>query len=189
MTRIKAQSSINKLQLPLRLIIVVVTLTLGLTLIPIISLKADEAKDPAKDEATESTAPQPAKPHSTWSLAHLYDIVSKEPPLNENDINSYIRELPQIIALSTDLTLIPQIKAATGWSDSRLAYVVTKMGTGLMSLLEPEPQSYYRYPFFSYPTPAEAELIQEREKEIQAAFMKLIADEAPKPPRKSTRGR
>ncbi|MDR2460767.1 MAG: hypothetical protein LBE38_08305 [Deltaproteobacteria bacterium] len=128
--------------------------------------------------------PHEAKPQSTWSLAHLYDIVSKEPPLNENDIDFYIKELPQILALQGDPRQIPKVIAATGWSENRLAYVVTKMGTGLISLLEPQALASYRFPFFSYPSPAEAELIKAKEKEIQAAFTKIIDAETPRPERR-----
>jgi hypothetical protein len=131
--------------------------------------------------AADPIEPSRAIPQSVWSMAHLYDIVIKEPQLNENDIDYYIKELPQILALKADPSQIPKIIAATGWSENRLAYVATKMGTGLITLLEPEESFKYRFPFFTHPTPAEAELIKAREKDIQQAFMRIIDSETPKP--------
>jgi hypothetical protein len=134
--------------------------------------------------SSDPVPPNRAKPHSAWSLAHLYSIVSSEPPLNQNDLDHYIKELPLILKLSGDLSLVPEILAATGWTENRLVYVATKVGMGLKESLEPEPAKIPRRPAFAMPSPMEARLIAEREGEIEAAFNKIIQSEKPQAPAK-----
>jgi hypothetical protein len=125
--------------------------------------------------ADDPETPRPPKPQSAWSLAHLYNIISGEYPLNNNDIDRYIRELPLILALNDDPSLINELLAATGWTENRLVYVTTKVGMGLILLLNPSEKGSQKYPSFARPSLNEEKLITEREPEIQAAFEKLIA--------------
>ena len=129
--------------------------------------------------------PHRAKPQSAWSLAHLYNVISNEHPLNNNDIDSYIKELPLILALSGDPSLVPEVLAATGWTENRLVYVSTKVGLGLVLLLNPEEKGSQKYPAFASPSANEERLIAEREPEIQAAYNKIItASQKPVPKKK-----
>jgi hypothetical protein len=140
------------------------------------SLLSDEQKE----------TPRPAKPQSAWSLAHLYDVVKSEYPLNNNDIDNYIRELPLIISLAENPGLSSEILSATGWTESRLIYVTTKVGMGLILLLNPLEKGSQKYPSFARPSLNEEKLITEREPEIQAAFDKLIsASQKPEPGKKA----
>ncbi|MDR2349278.1 MAG: hypothetical protein LBF41_01460 [Deltaproteobacteria bacterium] len=128
-----------------------------------------------------SAEPAKAKPQSARSLAHLHGVLAAEPPLNQNDIDRYIKELPLILSLKDDPGGIHDVLAATGWTENRLVYVATKVGMGLKLTLETEEEMARGYPAFARPTAGEGQLILEREAELRAAFAKLVP--APPPAR------
>ncbi|MDR1167200.1 MAG: hypothetical protein LBO66_15280 [Deltaproteobacteria bacterium] len=182
---------------PRRLIALALALLAILAAIPTARARAE-----AEEEADGARAAKaPALPISSWSLAHLYEIIDREPPLNNLDLDSYIKELPLILKLREDPGLIPQILADAGWSPNRLAYVCAKVGAGLTLLLNDpaaadaiksgadkaagagpareggEESPAPPWPSFVDPSPDELSLIAEREAEIAKAFHKAIAQE------------
>ncbi|MDR2338551.1 MAG: hypothetical protein LBF40_00195 [Deltaproteobacteria bacterium] len=131
--------------------------------------KAGAAKDgAAKDEKPEK-APAP-KPISAKSLAHLYTLISGEPPLGQMDLEYYVAQLPRILALGEDPAEAHGILEETGWTEGRLAYVCVKVGIGLNRLLDPSDPKLRRYPLFVAPSEEELALIAQMEPAISKAY-------------------
>jgi hypothetical protein len=124
------------------------------------------------------------KPLSTQSLAHLYELISREPPLTRNEVLVYERNLPAIVALDADPSGLRPILEQTGLSQTRLTYVVTKIGAGLAFILDPGNPRLKNIPEFVKPTPRETELIVERLEKLVDGFQDLRV----KPGAAGTRG-
>jgi hypothetical protein len=108
-------------------------------------------------------------------------------------VDQYVRHLPEIEALKSDLSGLSGLLLATGWTEGRLAYVVSKTGLALLERLDPEAPTLKSAPPFARPTPEEAALVSDRERDIARAYAQIIqaarAKERPKPPaRKARRG-
>ncbi|MDR0620770.1 MAG: hypothetical protein LBJ61_02685 [Deltaproteobacteria bacterium] len=174
----------------------IIALALALTLpLPLTlgqgRLLAQAPAQTAQAPAAEPTAPgtpgaqeNPAipenneKPLTARSSAHLYELISREPPLSKQEILAYEQNLENIVALDTNPALLPELLETTGWSQERLTYVVTKIGVGLSNILDPENPRLFTAPDFVHPTPAERELIVDRLNDLVKAYQNLTK---PKP--------
>jgi hypothetical protein len=136
---------------------------------------------PALGEEKKDSPDQPKVfspiPVSSWSLAHLYDIINREPPLNNVDLDQYVRELSLILELKNNPGKAHELLEKTSWTEHRLAYVLTKVGVGLIIILDPEGVEGYGFPDFARPTAAEMELITEREPDVAGSFQKIRREE------------
>jgi hypothetical protein len=124
------------------------------------------------------------KPLTARSAAHLYELISREPPLSKQEIQAYEEHLESIVALDADPSLMPEILERTGWTQERFTYVVTKVSVGLSNILYPENPRLINAPDFVNPTPAERELIVDRLKELVKGYQNLAK---PKPVSKGNR--
>jgi hypothetical protein len=127
-------------------------------------------------------------------MAHLYDVMSREDPLSERDVELYIAHLPRIEALRGEPSALQEILAATGWSEGRLAYVAGKIGAVLLGFLDPDALKARRLPEFALPTPDEEALVLSREPAIARAYAQVTRtrrDAAARdaPPRRAARRR
>ncbi|MDR1111303.1 MAG: hypothetical protein LBP92_11580, partial [Deltaproteobacteria bacterium] len=117
------------------------------------------------------------KPITTGSMAHLYELMSREPPLSRQEVLFYEENLAAIVALGENPGGLAGILEATGWNQRRFTYVVTKIGVGLSGLVYPENRRLVNAPEFLRPTPAEVELIVERLEALVRGFQKLSRPE------------
>ncbi|MDR1042078.1 MAG: hypothetical protein LBR80_18295 [Deltaproteobacteria bacterium] len=155
----------------------------------------DGTPPPADGQESARARPGRAAPVSSWSLAHLYDVMSREDPLNERDIDLYISHLDRIEALKEDPSGLSEILVATGWSESRLAYVTTKTGIALLGHLDPDGLKTRKIPPFARPSRDETALVLSREPAIAKAYAQVIRnrrakaapDSPPPPARKGAR--
>jgi hypothetical protein len=121
--------------------------------------------------------------------------MSREDPLNERDIDLYISHLDRIEALKEDPSGLSEILVATGWSESRLAYVTTKTGIALLGHLDPDGLKTRKIPPFARPSRDETALVLSREPAIAKAYAQVIRnrrakaapDSPPPPARKGAR--
>ncbi|MDR0354843.1 MAG: hypothetical protein LBJ64_03815 [Deltaproteobacteria bacterium] len=121
--------------------------------------------------------PQIPRPLSAYSMAHLYELISREPPLTRNEIVIYRKNLSAIVALNADPAGLGPILEATGLTQQRLTYVVTKIGVGLSYLLYPESPKLRHLPDYLKPSSLEEELIADQLDELVNDFHKLYAPE------------
>jgi hypothetical protein len=106
-------------------------------------------------------------------MAHLYDVMSREQPLTERDVELYVTHLARIDSLKDDPAAIQDILAATGWSEGRLAYVTSKIGAALMGFLDPDAPAARGIPPFAMPTQEEEALVLAKEPAIARAFTQV----------------
>jgi hypothetical protein len=118
-----------------------------------------------------------SKPISTKSLAHLYEKMAQEPLLTDLDLTTYIHHLPLILELDSQPQKIMELSDATGWTEKRLTYSITKIGIGLYEIIESNNLSVLNpnnFPPFALPTQEEQELILSHSSELIKAFQKII---------------
>jgi hypothetical protein len=110
-------------------------------------------------------------------------VTVREAPLTERDVELYIAHLPSIEGLKGNPSGLSELLVATGWSESRLAYVASRVGLALLGSLDPEALKALDPPPFAMPTTEEAELVLSREQAIAKAFAQITraarAREAP----------
>jgi hypothetical protein len=99
------------------------------------------------------------RPITTFSLAHLFEILAKQPPLMELDLTIYEQNFAALSALNDEPSGLPAFLETTGWSEDRLIYAATKVGLGLMMIFEPQNPRLKFSPQFAKPTASELELI------------------------------
>jgi hypothetical protein len=139
------------------------------------SVDANDAAGVADESGPSSPVPRPL---SSYSLAHLYELMSREPLLSKNEIIIYQKHLPAIVALDADPAGLGAVLEATGLTQTRLVYVVTKVGVGLSCLLYPDDAKFRDLPDFMKPTPPEQELLRENLDKLVEGFRALYAPES-----------
>jgi hypothetical protein len=148
---------------------------------PAVGAPASAAQQPKqaaeRDEAETAVRP---KPVSSRSLAHLFERMSKQPPLTELDVALYERHLAAILDLNENPAGLDRLLELTGWTEDRLTYTVAKIGLGLLAELDPENQHLINAPEFALPAGEEIALIKERQGALSRAFQRLAANR-PKP--------
>ena len=94
--------------------------------------KAGAQEPVSPDEAPEATEeaepPEPPKlPASARSMAHLYELMSREPPMTDSDLASYEKYAGDIVAMAENPELMERIALVSGWTVGRLTYVTVKV--------------------------------------------------------------
>ena len=117
------------------------------------------AGEGAQSEDAAEQAPS-NRPPSARSLAHLYELMVKEPPLTESDLAAYQKFAGDIVAMASNPDIMAQLIAASGWTESRLTYVAVKVGLGLTRLEDPNSPVLSSVPEFAWPTEEEALIIE-----------------------------
>lgn len=103
---------------------------------------------------------------------------ANEPPLTAEEVEVFIAHLPEFMAAGQDPAedAVMKVAAPLGWSDVRTAYISTKVGIGYTMLLDPQSiqglVEMELIPAASVPTPAELELIKQRQSALDAVFAK-----------------
>jgi hypothetical protein len=101
------------------------------------------------------------KPITTMSLAHLFETLSQQPPLMEVDLTFYRDRFSELLLLNDDPSALGKLLETTGWKEERLIYVATKVGLGLMMILDPENPRLKDAPDFAKPSASELDMISE----------------------------
>lgn len=96
----------------------------------------------------------------------LQRSMSRETPLTEDDYRLYQANLDKIFALRQNPEQAREVAAAIGWSESRFAYVSTKMAVGMSMLLKPEDPRNQAVPPFAQPTDREMSIISNHRDEL-----------------------
>ncbi|MDR1545718.1 MAG: hypothetical protein LBU12_03190 [Deltaproteobacteria bacterium] len=134
---------------------------------------ADDPKT-SEDRQTDLTPTKP-RPISARSLAHLFERMSKQPPLVEHDLTLYLQNLEAVTALDDDPSKLGELLELTGWTEDRLTYALAKIGLGLAAAFAPDDQALRQAPEFARPTEEEATLIDSRLDDFSRAFKRLAA--------------
>jgi hypothetical protein len=118
--------------------------------------------------------PAQTKHLSSQSLAHLYEKMSQEPQLLETDIKIYLASLPVIMELENNSGQLGPALAATGWTENRLIYAVTKIQIGLLKLFDPANENLKSLPDFVQPLPSEMTLLDGHRDEFNRAYTRQL---------------
>ncbi len=102
--------------------------------------------------------------------------MAREAPLTEDDYRLYLASLEAIFALSQSPERAPDTAAAiSAWSESRFAYVTTKMAVGMALILKPDDPKNLAIPDFARPTEREMALIRLHRDELVKSVEALQA--------------
>ncbi|UQZ89031.1 hypothetical protein C4J81_07390 [Deltaproteobacteria bacterium Smac51] len=106
----------------------------------------------------------------------LQRTMSRETPLAEEDYRTYMANLEAIFSLRQSPERASEVAAAIpGWSESRFAYVTTKMAVGMSMLLKPDDPRNAAAPDFAKPDTREMALIKRHKDELVKAVESLQA--------------
>ncbi len=125
----------------------------------------------------ETLAAQTQTDKEKTSLSReLARSMAREAPLTEDDYRLYLANLEAIFALRQSPERAPDLAAAIpAWSESRFAYVTTKMAVGMSMILKPDDPRNLAVPDFARPTEREMALIRLHRDELVKSVEALQA--------------
>ncbi len=102
--------------------------------------------------------------------------MAREAPLTEDDYRLYLANLEKIFALrQAPEEALAAAAGISGWSESRFAYVTTKMAVGMSMVLKPDDPRNLEIPDFARPTEREMALIRLHRDELVKSMEALQA--------------
>jgi GH18 family chitinase len=107
----------------------------------------------------------------------LESLMAKESPLSEEDVRIYLANVDPIFRLRAEPGRLGETaRSIGGWSESRFAYVTTKIAVGMSLLLRPTDARHSGIPAFARPDAQEMALLrryqEELGREMEAAQLK-----------------
>ena len=107
----------------------------------------------------------------------LESAMAKEGPLTDEDVRIYLANIDPIFRLRTEPARLGEtVRSIGGWSESRFAYVTTKIAVGMSLLLRPGDSRNNGLPAFAKPDTQEMALLkryqEELSREMEAAQLK-----------------
>ncbi|MDR1044827.1 MAG: hypothetical protein LBP33_06885 [Candidatus Adiutrix sp.] len=110
----------------------------------------------------------------------LESAMAKESPLGEEDVRIYLANVDSIFRLQVEPGRLGETaRNIGGWSESRFAYVTTKIAVGMSLLLRPTDSRNSGIPAFARPDTQETALLrryqEELSREMEAAQLKYGA--------------
>ncbi len=122
------------------------------------------------------TAPASAQSDLIKIQQALEKTMVGQEPLTEDDVRTYLTNVEAIYRLRFEPDRMPEaIKATDGWTESRFAYVTTKMAVGMSMLMRRDDPRLANLPEFVKPTPAELTLIKQYQEDLGRVMEQLQA--------------
>ncbi|MDR3038435.1 MAG: hypothetical protein LBV21_03965 [Candidatus Adiutrix sp.] len=104
----------------------------------------------------------------------MLELLKKEPPLAQADVDNYLKIMPQLIQVK-DPAALPKLYADSGLTEIRLGLITAKinLGLALASGVTAQQINLDQVPEPMRPTDQEVELVKKNQAKIQAATMQM----------------